>query len=224
VSAVEFPNSALIEALTYLMPGFMAAAIVYGLTPAPRATPFERIVQALIFTVLVQAVVSLIHLALVWIGQRVGIVGVWSGRATLAWSILAAVGLGLGFAANSNADVIQSVLRRLKLTHQTSFPSEWYGALCRHQGYVVLHTTGERRLLGWPEEWPNAPTEGHFVISKAEWLDVGNRPIPLTGVDRILIRASDVEMIEFLSIVREENHGRSKDSHSRTASTNSTDC
>ena len=33
-----------------LMPGFVAAWIFYGLTAHPQKTPFERTIQALIFT------------------------------------------------------------------------------------------------------------------------------------------------------------------------------
>jgi hypothetical protein len=45
---MDLPNTALIDVLTYLLPGFVAAAAVYVLTPAIRPAPFERVVQALI--------------------------------------------------------------------------------------------------------------------------------------------------------------------------------
>ena len=56
---------------------------------------------------------------------------------------------------------------------------------------------GQRRLFGWPEEWPSRPDEGHFRIAKAEWLEDDGR-IPAEGVAAILIPAGEVEMVEFM--------------------------
>ena len=98
-----------------------------------------------------------------------------------------------------NTDRLHLLLRRLGITHQTSLSSEWYGALSQTHGYIVLHLVGQRRLYGWPEEWPNASDRGHFVIAEAEWL-VGEERRALVGVDRILIRAQDVEIVELMKI------------------------
>ena len=38
-----------------LLPGFLAAWVYYGLTAHPKPSPFERVIQALIFTVIVRA-------------------------------------------------------------------------------------------------------------------------------------------------------------------------
>lgn len=67
---MDLPSKTVIEVLTYLMPGFIAAATLYNLTPAPRPIPFERIVLALIFTVVVQVVVLALRESLVWVGER----------------------------------------------------------------------------------------------------------------------------------------------------------
>ena len=45
--------------LQYLLPGFLAAWIFYGFTSHPKPSQFERVVQALIFTLI-------IHLAVFW--------------------------------------------------------------------------------------------------------------------------------------------------------------
>ena len=44
----------LISIVEQLLPGFLVAWIVYGLTAYSKPAPFERIVQALIFTILVR--------------------------------------------------------------------------------------------------------------------------------------------------------------------------
>ena len=114
-------------------------------------------------------------------------------------SILVAVALALLASYASNRDSVHRILRHLRITKETSYPSEWDSAFSRHGDcYVVLHLKGQRRLYGWPEEWPSHPEQGHFRISEGEWLDEDKR-IPATGVSAVLIPASEVEMVEFLS-------------------------
>jgi hypothetical protein len=107
--------------------------------------------------------------------------------------------LGLAIAWMANTDRVHGALRWLGITCQTSFSSEWYGVFLKNKGYVVLHLSGQRRLYGWPEEWPSTPGHGHFVMMQAEWLkDEG--PLRVAGVQRILIRAEDVEMVELMEV------------------------
>jgi len=56
---------------------------------------------------------------------------------------------------------------------------------------------GNRRLYGWPAEWPSKPGQGHFRIEEAEWLqDEQLDSIKVQGT--LLIPESEVEMVEFL--------------------------
>jgi hypothetical protein len=132
-------------------------------------------------------------------------VGNWTDETQLVWSVVIAILLGLLVAHLANTDKLHSHLRNLGITHQTSYSSEWYGAFSQNRGYVVLHLAGQRRLYGWPEEWPSTSNQGHFVVSVAEWLDGDHKRIPLTGVEKILIKASEVEMVELMSPLA-ENH------------------
>ncbi len=47
---MELASKELVGIISYLLPGFLAAWIFYGLTAHPKPQPFERVVQALIFT------------------------------------------------------------------------------------------------------------------------------------------------------------------------------
>lgn len=106
-----------------------------------------------------------------------------------------------------NKDIVHDMFRRLGVTKETSYPSEWYSAFSRHHGrYVALHLEGERRLYGWPEEWPGRPDEGHFRIADAEWL-VDDERRPAEGVSAVLTPASTVEMVEFLQASEGSEHG-----------------
>lgn len=216
---MDLISKEVVDLLTYLLPGFIAAAILYNLTPNPRPEPFERLVQALIYTVIIQVLVLFVAAVLSWFGEHIETFGTWTDNSRLVWSVLIALALGLALARSSNYDTLHGLLRRLRITHQTSYSSEWYGTFAQNEGYVVLHLTGERRLYGWAEEWPSTPERGHFVIVQAEWLD-GDERTPLTGVDRILVDVSDVAMVEFMDRVtspdQDEEHGRSKGADATT--------
>jgi hypothetical protein len=195
---MDWASSDVIAAIYYLLPGFVAAWVFYGLTAHPKASPFERVVQALIFTVIVQALVAIISWAFCSIGRLVSL-GVWSQNCALAWSVILAFAVGLLVAWLANKDYLHAMLRKWGITSRTSFPSEWFSAFTWEHRWVVLHLSGGRRLYGWPDEWPDQPNIGHFVINQPEWLLDDGQTAPLYGVDKIVAAAPDVEMVEFLS-------------------------
>lgn len=90
----------------------------------------------------------------------------------------------------------------------TATPSEWSSSFPRENCYVVLHLQGGRRLYGWPEEWPNESTQGHFRIAEAEWLvekNDGQKQVAAEGVSAILVPADQVEMVEFMEDASSED-------------------
>jgi hypothetical protein len=202
---VAYLTNDLITLLKFLLPGFVTAQIFYRLTPFPKKSEFEAIVVALIFTIIIQVLVNGLQALMLWIGTFFSI-GPWTAEVDLAWSIVLAVGLGLFFAYFMNNDKIHGLLRRWRITHQTSYPSEWFGTFVENPTYIVLHLKDQRRLYGWPREWPGSPKDGHFVIEDAEWLldapdSSGKTSIPLAGDKYILI---DVASVEFVELMKKE--------------------
>lgn len=194
---MEWTSSEVIGVIAYLLPGFLAAWVFYGLTAHPKTTPFERVVQALIFTAIVQGVTSVTRWAL---GHASAwwTFGVWTSDVAKVWSLINAVIVGVGVAVCVNNDVCHLALRWLRITKRTSHPSEWFSSFSRDRRFVILHLKGERRLHGWPEEWPDQPDSGHFLIDHPKWILDDNDCVPLHLVDRLLIPASEVEMVEFM--------------------------
>jgi hypothetical protein len=197
--------------LQYLLPGFVAAWIFYSFTSFPKPSQFERVVQALIFTVFVQALVYVIKRALSF-GDKKWAFFAWGADSNLVWSIICAIVLGIMFSYFANNDNIHKLLRKIGITRETSYPSEWFGVFLKNVTYVVLHLDGERRLYGWPIEWPSEPEKGHFVLVQASWLDGGQdgeeqKQIPLTGVESIMVNAQEVKMVEFMEKTWEVKNG-----------------
>lgn len=196
----------------YLLPGFVTAWILYSLTSYAKPSQFERVVQALIFTILVQGFVYLIKKSLFLIGN-IWSLFVWNSHSDLIWSIVVAVLLGIVFSYFANNDKVHEKLRDFGVTRETSYPSEWFGAFLKNVTYVVLHLEGERRLYGWPKEWPSEPDKGHFVLVQPSWLNEEakheeDKQIILTGVSSIMVDAKDVKMVEFMEKPWEVKNGK----------------
>ena len=197
---MSWASSEVVTILTFLLPGFVATAIFHSLTAHPKPNEFDRIIQALIFTTVVQAIVKGVPL----VGSLAGVAPLWTGESEIVVAVLVAVAVAVVAVYASNHDTLLRFLRWIGLTRETSYPSEWYSAFARNPDcYVVLHLKGERRLYGWPEEWPSRPDQGHFRIAEAEWL-VEEKRTPITGVSVILVPGKEVEMVEFLDMETSE--------------------
>lgn len=168
-------SSEIVGALVFLLPGFVAAAVFYSLTSHSKPGAFDLVIQALIFTAAGQAITSAIILAF---GATAGNVA-WAENWGFVLSLVVSVFLAVLMAYILNNDVAHRVLRRIRITRETSYPSEWYSTFARHECYVVLHM------------------KGHFRITEAEWLE-SDRRTPAEGVATILIPAGEVEMVEFV--------------------------
>ena len=131
-----FPSTDILQVIYFLLPGFVAAWIFYGFTAHPRQSPFERVVQALIFTALVQPLTAGLRLFLLAVGDWRSL-GVWTEAVGFGWSVALASAVGVLAAALSNNSLRHGWLAGW-VTKRTSSPSEWYTALARYPGFVCL--------------------------------------------------------------------------------------
>ncbi|MCE5273457.1 DUF6338 family protein [bacterium] len=196
---MESFSTELISVLQFLLPGFVTAWVFYGLTSFPIPSKFERVVQALVFTIIIQFCV----LSEKWIVLKIGSYfsyGEWNNYSEIFYSVLTALFIGVIFAYLSNSDKLHKIARDCGITRETSYPSEWFGTFLNNRTFVVLHLKDERRLRGWPSAWPSDPNKGHFVLEEASWIpDIeSDKEIPLDGVKSIMINVKDVYWVEFL--------------------------
>ena len=196
----------LIELLTYLLPGFVSAWIFFNLTSFPKPSQFERVIQALIFTLFIQAIVNIVMYLYSKIPASFSFTE-WKDSYSLVTSIFIAVLIGVIFSYYSNNDKFHKFLRKRNITRESSFPSEWFGAFIKDVTYVVLHFKDERRLYGWPIEWPSEPTKGHFVIADPSWQGDDGEELRITGVKNILVDVNDIKWVEFLDKTWENDNG-----------------
>lgn len=194
---MDVASADVVNAIWLLLPGFLAAWIFYGLTAHKRESPFERTIQALIFTAIVQVPTGVIHT--VWPKW----LPLWTPTVQLGWSLLFATMLGLFLAWCANNNWFHKQFYKFGFTTRTSYPSEWYSTLNTEKRYIILHLKDGRRLYGWPYEWPDHCDSGHFVLMQAEWILDDNTCAPLYAVERFLIPSNDVAWIEFLKAKHE---------------------
>lgn len=190
-------SSQLISVLQYLLPGFVSAWIFYGLTAYPRPSPFERVIQALIFTFIIRGATEIL--------ER----GLNLQSSNFISSLFLALFLGILLSCFANNDKFHWLLRCLKITKETSYPSEWFSAFSDNITLVVLHLKDKRRIYGWPKEWPNDPRNGYFLLQYACWLEEENgenKEVPLDDSEGILIDSANVEMVEFFKNTEEKRN------------------
>lgn len=200
-----------ISLLMFLAPGLVVVGIFRSLTSYPSPSVFDQVVQALIFTIIVQSLCwAVVELCEINIGESDAS---WKTLYPPYLSLTLSIVLAVVFAATYGNDAIHKCLRRLRITRETSFPSEWYSAFHRHCNcYVMLHLVDERFIYGWPEEWPSQPEKGHFRLSEYTWLtrNEANRESMSWNPERdperesILIPVSEVVIVEFMTIPLED--------------------
>lgn len=203
---MEEASKATLIVLQWLLPGFLSAWIFYGLTSYPKPSQFERVVEALIFTYIVHAITMVDNDCWDSLGKYFGAKG--TNDLLLVNNVVNAVIIGVLFAIIANNDIVHWCLRKLRVTSETSYPSEWFGAFRKIKTLVVLQLEGERQIYGWPTEWPSQPGNGHFLLEQASWVD-GENEIPITGAKAILIDAKLVEWVEFMEPTWEKKDEKS---------------
>ena len=194
---MSWATSEVVGVLVFLLPGFVAAAVFYSLTSHAKPSGVERVLQALIFTIVGQAILRVAIAANLASIKRI----LETQDLEIVINLLVGVTIGLASAYLFNHDVLHGFFRLIRLTRETGYPSEWYSSFSENSScYVVLHLKDGRRLYGWPREWPSDPERGHFEISEAEWLsEDGLRIGESNEIAALVLSVDDVSMVEFVS-------------------------
>lgn len=180
--------------LQYLAPGFLVAWVYFGLTSHIKPSQFERVIQALIFTVVVQAIVAGEQWLLEEIGRVISF-GQWSANTALGASLITALTLGFAFATLNNADTLHTLARKFRLSTRSGYPSEWFASFYTCTTHIVLQLKDGTRIFGWPSRWPS-DKNGHFFITDA-MREVDGEQQDLAHLEGILVEASEVSSVEF---------------------------
>jgi hypothetical protein len=194
-------TSELINLFNFLLPGFITSFLFHSLTSFPKKSEFDKVVMALIYTIVINAIIDCLGYSFIALGTNVLAIGAWTPEIKVIWSIVIALVMGFLVAYIYNNDVLHRILRKIKVTNQTSYPSEWYGTFSETNSYIILHFTDGKRLMGYTLEWPIDPKNGHFILEDSMWLveENGERhDVELSTVSKIMVDTTKIEMVEFL--------------------------
>lgn len=188
--------------LELVLPGFLATFIFYWLSDSPKPGQFERIVQALIGTVIIKFFIGYVEPSAIWVGEWYSF-GEWNEEVLPLCSAGLAVLLGLALAYFSNNDVLYTLCRKLKLTHRSSDLSDWgFAHRTLNDRAIVLQFFDGRRLVGYPRSWPTDSEKGHYLMQFPTWIVDGEYQAA-AGIEFMLIASADVLWTEFLNKVED---------------------
>ncbi|WP_449649162.1 DUF6338 family protein [Rahnella aceris] len=193
---MEAISADVVNLLKYLTPGFIAAWIFYSLTGHLKPSQFERVVQALIMTFIIQLIVVILKIIFVYIGKKTNfVISDWTETTSVIWSTLLSFIYGLSFSYLCNNDCIHSLLRKLKFTKESSSRREWLETPEFRNAPITLHLKNNKRIHGWPKETNSALDVGHFLLEKAAWL---NKDDGFEDVfsKYVMIKSSEIEYVE----------------------------
>ncbi|HEJ7884326.1 TPA: hypothetical protein SMI12_001253 [Serratia liquefaciens] len=193
---MESISSEIFDILKYLLPGFLTAWVFHALTAHPKQNQFERIVQALIFTLFIRCAIAITEFAFLKIGKFYSL-GAWNETSELIWSVIYSLLIGFALVFFANNGYFHDFLSKWKITKQTPYPSEWEDIFNNATTYVIVNLKNERRISGWPRVFPSDPTKGHLVLENPEWIHEG-KYVALEGTQYITINSTDIEYVEFL--------------------------
>jgi len=188
-------STEVIALLQYLAPGFLVAWVYFGLTSHEKPSQFDRTVQALIYTAIVHSLVATERHIASSIGEWHAF-GKWDAGSELIAAVISALLLGVVVAATANHDLLHVVLRKLKVTHRTSHPGEWFSVLSENSQTVVLHLKDETQVHGWPSIWPSNAEKGHFFVTDATRTGCGMDDTT-SRHEALMIDVADVTLVEF---------------------------
>jgi hypothetical protein len=172
-----------------------AGQLYFGLTPHEKPSQFERTVQALIYTAVVQALVALEKLIATRIGEWHSY-GEWTEVSQWLAAVTSALALGFIVTTATNHDLVHGALRKRKLTTRTSHPGEWFTIFSDYSEFIVLHLKDKSSVHGWPSMWPATSEKGHFLLAHA------TRTLPdsdqgISQSHALVINVADVVFVEF---------------------------
>ncbi|MGO2201175.1 DUF6338 family protein [Pseudomonas helleri] len=194
---MEGLSAEVIPILEQLMPGFLAMIVFYWFAETPKPAYFEKILQALITTAVIQVLVAGTERLCYLIGDFYSI-GQWSETSTSWVSIVFAIVIGLALAYLCNNDIAFSLARKLGLTTRASQGDaiHIYKQMAAHA--VIIHFIDGRRMMGYIDAFPNDRQTGIYLISSPHWIK-DDAPIPSPQTHSYMIHGADVRQVEFLN-------------------------
>lgn len=192
-----------IQILIFLIPGFISATILNQLIVREKKKEFSRIVEALIFSMLIYTVYSIVSgISPVSLNKVKESVTLSYDKNSFLWLSLLSICLPLVLSALVTNDLHMRLARKLWITRRTARTSVWFDVFCDKRKHIIINFANGRRIYGWPTYYSNDPRKPCVFLSRPAWIvegeDKESKFVDLEVEGILLTSEQKIESIEFL--------------------------
>lgn len=190
--------------LLLLLPGFAAAYLVQLLAARRKQSEFDKVVEALIFSLVLYLLTLRFFGYSLPIAWHPGdakhpnewqILIIWPHLLTLA--ILAVV-MGALYAASINHNWLTAPFRWLKISERSARSSVWNDVLSNLKGFVQVGMSDGRSVIGWLRKYSDEDDSHALFLEEAAWIDSDGKEVPIHGPGILLTKNLGIEYVMFL--------------------------
>ncbi len=190
--------------LLVLLPGFVSAYLVQLLAARRKQSELEKIIEALIFSLLLYLFTLPFFgysLPIAWHtgdGKNADvsqIIIVWPHLLVLAFL---AIMLGSIYAASINHNWITAPFRWINITQRSARSSVWNDVFTDLEGMVQVGFSDGRSVIGWIRKYSDEDDSHVLFLEEAAWIDSEGKEIPIYGPGILLTKNLGIEYVMFL--------------------------
>lgn len=200
--------------LLVLLPGFACAYIVQFLAVRRKQSELDKVIEALIFSLLLYIFTLPFFSYTLPLGwrpldpQHPDVYQIIVNWKHLAWLTFASIVFAIVYSANINRDWAMSFLRLIGVTERTSRKTIWNDAFQEVGGMVQVGLSGDRKILGWLRYYSDEAKDGSLFLESASWVKKDNDGTEseeaIDGPGILLTRESGIEYVMFLKWAKRE--------------------
>jgi len=196
-------NLSLLAVLVILLPGFLAARLEQRLTVGPKQNEFDKVVEALLYSLLIYLASTVVARSLpVSIKvEKIGEATRYSVETSLLrLAILPLIALLFAAAMSwaSNNDILGRFFRRIGVTRRTWRASIWSDVFHGYVGVVQVELADGRSVLGWLKYYSDRPENCSLFLERAAWVS-GEGLVQIHGPGILLTKDCGIRSIAFLN-------------------------
>jgi hypothetical protein len=161
-------------------------------------TEFEKIIEALIFSLFIYTIYSSIsgRSPITLIQSQDSITYSYEAWSFL-WLSLISIGLPALLSLFITNDWHMEVARRARMTRKTARESVWIDVFSDIKKHVIINFENGRRIYGWPMYYSNEPENPCIFLSRPAWIEEnGFVDLKVEGI--LITPEQKIESIEFL--------------------------
>ena len=188
-----------LQILIFLIPGFISEVILNAFIVRKEKKEFERIIEALIFSMLIYTIYSIaIGGSPIVLNQTTTSITLSYEKYSLSWLSAFSIGIPVVLGLLVTNDLHMKLARSLRISRKTARSSVWFDVFYDIRAHIIINFENGRRIYGWPMYYSNDPKNPYIFLFKPAWIQ-GDQFVHLDDLEGILITPEQkIESIEFL--------------------------